>query len=824
MVHCRARAHRRIVQSNYGGIGLIDGNSSAWKTFATLLLLAATATAAAQTTPSKKKHAATTHTATTHAPAASHRAGRKPTHGRSTRGAPASAHAARTTAKGRHGHASQQAPETAESRRLHAAFVASSSLRPMAQQLVLTRSSAAYAGVSAYAGAHPGDAGSAAELALGHAYMLDRRFPEAEAAFQKAGLHDAALADYADYLGAQAAVNANRPAEAAPLLEHFADRHPGSLFLPSAPVLLAKAYLVANNPQDALKVLAPLETQLNASPSIEAIPVHAPTNLDLRLTLAKAYQAAGNAGKAAPLYRGIYLGAPVSSEAATAQQQLQAMNVPLTPAERKEHADALFDAKQYGEAANEYHSLERSDAGLNQADKDALQIYAAVCDLRLKRLGRGDVERLPVTNDDTAALRLYLQAELERSDNNPAGQDDLVRQLLDRYPSSRWTEEALYSAGNNHLIHHDAQQAADDFSALVQHFPHSVYAPGGHWKAAWMNYRLHRWPDAARLMDEQITTFPGSAEIPGALYWRGRLFEDIEHNAPQALNYYKALNATYVNTYYAMLARQRIAAIGQVTATDPAPALAAVHSLDNYNLIDSLPDNDIHLIKARLLANAALNEYIRPEIMLSPTANEWGALAEAEIYQSFGETTRALQAMKRSGIPFLSLPVTDVPQAYWHILFPEPYWGALTADAQASGLDPYLVASLIRQESEFNAGVVSRANAYGLMQLLPSTGKSIAKKNGERHFATNELLDPTENLKLGTIDLRRSIDHWDGQVEYALAAYNAGDTPVKAWIAQGGYRDIPEWVESIPYTETREYVQAIVRNRELYRAVYGGKQ
>jgi soluble lytic murein transglycosylase len=321
-------------------------------------------------------------------------------------------------------------------------------------------------------------------------------------------------------------------------------------------------------------------------------------------------------------------------------------------------------------------------------------------------------------------------------------------------------------------------------------------------------------------MDEQITQYPAGSQIPGALYWRARLYEDVEHNYGQALNYYNQLNTSYVNTYYAILARERIAQLGPRPEAPPAPALAAVPVVDDPELTDVLPENDPHLIKARLLANAALNEYIRPEIQLSETSNQWGAFAEAQIYQSFGENTRALQAMKRSKIPFLSFQIKDVPMAYWELLLPRPYWTTLESDARANGVDPYLVAALIRQESEFNPGAVSRMNAYGLMQLLPSVGKELSKKDGQRHFKTNDLLDPTINLQLGTQDLRKSIDRYGGQVDYALAAYNAGDSPVHQWMSVNNYKDIAEWVESIPYTETREYVQAIVRNRELYRAVY----
>jgi soluble lytic murein transglycosylase len=704
---------------------------------------------------------------------------------------------------------------TPESRRLHEAFMASAQLRPMAQQLVLTRSAAAYDGVIAYAGSHPGEAAAAANLALGHAYMLDRRYPEAESAFRKVDARGSALADYAEYLAAQAAVKGNRPQDALPLLDHFAERHPGSLFAPDAPVLLATAYIAGGDAGSAIRTLEPLRSGDIGS------------HVGFRLALAQSYQAGGKSAQAATLYRGIYLGDPLSPEATTAKANLAALGSPLTPAEQKQHADAMFNAKQYGQAATEYRELQKNGKDLSQADRDALEIYAAVCDLRLKRLTLSDVARLPVTGDDSAALKMYLQSELARNMGDMSEQDSLVQQMVTRYPQSRWLEEALNSGGNMYLLKQDRPHAIADYTTLVQHFPHSIYAPVAHWHAAWLSYRLRRYPDAARLMDEQIANYPGTEDIPGALYWRGRLYEDEEHNVGQALNYYNALSNAYANSYYAILARQRIAVIAGLpskpAAAPPAPVLASVRPLDDPQLTDALPENDPHLIKARLLANAALNEYIRPEIQLSATSAQWGALAEAEIYESFGENTRALQAMKRSKIPFFSLPVAEVPIAYWQLVFPRPYWAELSADAQANGLDPYLVAALIRQESEFDPQAVSRANAVGLMQLLPSVGKSLAKKQGERHFSANELLDPATNLRLGTADLRQSINRYSGQIEYALAAYNAGDTPVHQWIALNDYKDVPEWVESIPYTETRGYVQSILRNREVYRAVYSGR-
>jgi len=699
-------------------------------------------------------------------------------------------------------------PPTARSIKLTSAFLASAQLRPMAQQLASTRSPAAYAGVLGYAQSHPGEAAAAAYLSLGHAYMQDHRYPEAAANLVQAKRSGEALDDYADYLGAQAAIQAGRGADAYALLDHFADRYPDSIFVATAAVLLADAHLQQNDPRGALAVLQPLIDTPEANET------------DFQYALGRAYQLSGDIARAASVFRRLYAEKPLAYEAAEAAAQLQAMGFPLSAAERKTHADVLFNAKRYGDASAEYNAIGKNNPQLSPADRDALTIYASVCDFKLKQLSRHDVEKLPDTADDTAALKLYMLAELSRDEDDRAGHDALIAQMVQRFPTSRWLEEALYSGGNMYLLKHDAKQAIYHYSTLVGMFPRSTYAPSAHWRAAWLNYRTRSYPEAARLMDEQIVNYAGGSEIPAALYWRGRIYEDEEHNFPQAVNYYRRLSDIYPDYYYANLARERLTVLGAQATMPPALALAAAQKAPDTELTGELPENDIHLIKARLLANAALNEYIGPEIHASPTSDQWGALAQAEIFVSFGEYTRALQSMKHSGVSFFTRPMAEVPDIYWHLLFPQPYWKELVDDSGNNGLDPYLVASLIRQESEFNAGAVSRANAYGLMQLLPSVGKSSAKKDGIKHFTAAQLLDPSINLELGTTNLRQVLDRFGGQVEYALAAYNAGDTPVRQWLATNDYKDIPEFVESIPYSETRDYVQAILRNREMYRALY----
>jgi soluble lytic murein transglycosylase len=698
-------------------------------------------------------------------------------------------------------------PPTIQSRKLTNAFMASSQLRPMAQQLYTQRSSTSYAAVKAYAEAHSGEAAGAAYLALGHVLQAEHKYLDAVAAYKKASQTGSALNDFSEYLTAQSLIQAGDLVGATAILGDFRSKYPQSIFFSTVPVTLAGIYLQQNAPEQALRTLESVTTKVELNRS------------DYQYELARANQLMGHSGAAVALYKSLFIHFPLSPEAELARTQLQQLKAPPGPKEQKARADAFFEAKRYTEAATEYKNI-ANDPTLNEADRNDLQIYLALCDFKLKKLSKQETTELPDTNGDSAALKSYLLAEQLRSENNIEGHRAILRDMVMRFPESRWLEEALYSGGNMCLLKGDASQAIWHYSLLYEHFPRSIYAPSSHWRSAWLQYRLHNYPQAARLMEEHIRLYPESQEVSSALYWRGRIYEEQERDPERAKGYYQVLSDTYCNYYYALLARRRLAALEKVSTKEPASILDALVPQNPPELMSSLPENDTHLIKARLLANAGLNEFIAPEIQASPTRAQWGALAQAEIYSSFGETIRSIQTLKRSGIPFFSMHLGGVPSEYWRLLFPLPYQDAITTNAQHNGIDPYLIASLIRQESEFNPSAVSYANAYGLMQLIFPTARVLARQQGIRAFQTESLFDPIVNIQLGTINLKQLLDRFGDQVEYTLAAYNAGDTVVRRWMSSNDYRDIAEFIESIPYTQTREYVEAIIRNRELYRQLY----
>ena len=662
----------------------------------------------------------------------------------------------------------------------------------MAQQLANLRTPEAYAGVTAYARKHTGEAAAAAYLALGHAYLLDKRYPDAEASLRQARLAGQELADYADFLDAQASHQAGDDAAAETLLRGFADKYPDSIFDVQAPELEANVLLALKNASGAQRVLA------------QAKGLAAEDRTGFQLATGQVELALGEREAAARTFKQLLMSHPLSQDSQVARARLTELGAEatLTPAELRSLGDAFYSGGRSSEAAEQYRALLRMP-GLSANERNTIAVAAAACDLKLKRLTPAQVQGLADTSDENGARRLYLLMELARNRDDSADQQRIVTEMENRFPASPWLAEALFSSGNMYMLKKDYATAVEYYRYLAAHFPSSKNAAAAHWRAGWLSYRQRLYPEATRLFDEQIRLYPAAAETVGALYWRGRLYETQEHTPAQAAANYRAIVRAYQHYFYAQMSRMRLSSLGNTQAVS-SPQLDRLQPMVQPVLVESFPAESPHLARARLLANAGLSEYIAQEIAADPNSSSWSALAEAQIYASYGETFRAMRALKRALPSAATAPVKSIPLVYWRILFPEPWWDTIKAESAKNNLDPYLVASLIRQESEFNPSVVSYANAWGLMQLLPSVGKSLARQEGMSHFQTFQLLDPETNIRLGTKYLRQMMDRFGGVQEYALAAYNAGDSRVADWEAAGPYQGMDEFVESITFKHTRE--------------------
>ena len=678
----------------------------------------------------------------------------------------------------------------------------------MAQQLLQDRTPAGYAGVEAYARRHAKeDAGALAWLVVGYAHVLDHDYAKAIDPLNRAKPHAGDLGDYVTYYLASSYLQMGRSAEAGTALADFNKNYPDSLLIKDAHVVYAGALVAEGRAPDAAALL---EKDRD------------PARADVELGLGRAYAAMGQTAKAAAALRNVYYKMPASPEADTANAELKKLNgLPPVPfADRRARADLLAKSKRNADAATEYRDLLDE---VPQQDRPSIELALASA---LQKSGRNkDAKQIlggVPDSPDVVAQKLFLLGEVARATDDQDGFLSLQAQLRQIAPDSTWMEQSLLATGNMYLVKKDYDHAIDAYRELQQRFPNGNRASYAHWKVAWLSLRQGRNEEAKQEFERQIALYPASNEVPAALYWRARLAE--EDNEPaKARAYYNKLSDRFRNFYYAELARRRLKVLAP---TDPVEyaILDRVPPLNTSGKIEpeEPPADDLRVQKAQLLENGGLVDFAVREIQAASTeqGGNWVAAETARLYQDSGRYDRAIEVMKRTVPNYFAVDVPELPRSYWEALFPKAYWVDLKKFSTENGLDPYLVASLIRQESEFNPNAISRANAVGLMQLLPTTGKKVAKEAKLYHFNASQLYTPAVNLQLGTRYFKSMVDKF-GSFEYALAAYNAGSDRVEDWLAQGKYRDPQEFVESIPFTETREYVQAILRNANVYKQLYG---
>ncbi len=287
-----------------------------------------------------------------------------------------------------------------------------------------------------------------------------------------------------------------------------------------------------------------------------------------------------------------------------------------------------------------------------------------------------------------------------------------------------------------------------------------------------------------------------------AYFWEGRAAEAGGDTAMAALYYQKG--AAYSDTYYGQLAHTHISQTPVLHLPDasvPADVVRAkIEDTEMTRAIRVLADlGEEHLL--RLFANA----YVGPE----PDAASASRLAQLMVDLGYPEV--AVRAAKQAGYGGVSLlnysfPVVNVP----------PYKG------EGAAPETPLVLALIRQETEFDPNAVSGAGALGIMQVMPATGKKMARIAGIAYDEHSLLYDTTYNMQLGMGELQHQLDNWGGSYILAIAAYNAGPTNVRRWIKQFGDPRDPgvdpvDWIESIPFGETRNYVQRVIENMQVYR-------
>ena len=645
-----------------------------------------------------------------------------------------------------------------------------------------------------------------------------KQFPDAILHFQAARSGLPKLADYTAYYLAAARTETGDPAAAARDAATVRSAPLRSPLAGKSMALEARGLAASGAAQEAIRMLREHYAELPQP--------------DGDLTLATAYEAARDLPQAVAYYQRVYYLYPAGEQATRAAAALLTLQGSMgasypapAPQAMIERGNQFLAHKEYARARAEFQALvpqlngpERDQArvGIGAADYLAGETAAAYSYLRALDVSQGEAD----------AQRLFYLVECARKLKDDDQILDAVRKLNQHYGNSAWRGKALISAASYFLVANQREKYVPLYKAFYKAFPDQPQAAACHWRVTWDAY-LHRARDAQDLLREHLEKYPGHPSASAALYFLGRLAESDKDSAA-ARTFWGRLAELFPNYYYGILARERLTQPG-IGAAGPSPKTAqmleAIPFPARKPVAVGRPDaeTNLRIARARLLKSAGLPALAAAELRFGVRHDGQSYLLAMELARIAATPHERLHNIKSAAPEYLSLSLTEAPPEFWELLFPLPYEKELVRSARQQNLDPYMVAALVRQESEFNPQALSAKHAYGLTQVEPSTGRALARRAGVRRFSNRSLFQPATNLKLGTLYLRGLLDRWGGKWEQALASYNAGNARVKDWVVWNTYREPAEFVESIPFTETREYVEAVLRNAAVYRQLYGSR-
>jgi soluble lytic murein transglycosylase len=687
---------------------------------------------------------------------------------------------------------------------------AQSELASLARNLH-TATPGAYDKLSAFAGKNASNVwGSRAALALGYEDYTKNRLPQAMNWLGKAK-NDPLLHEYVLYWSAQGKRAQKNMAGALADLQTFQQEYPNSAMR-----------------EQFLEVYVPtaLETG-HANDAIEALNPYAPTNTRPALLLlrAQAYKAAHQLPRAAKDYQTLYYKYPLSDEAKAAATTLPLVGRELgkeyvapTAEMQEQRAQILFDAHKWKEARAEFEKV------LTMVHDPANQKYQRaqlrVAQVKIRPNGPPSILASVTTpNPEIDAERLFGLSQAYRTVKNEGAMLSTLESIVQKYPHSVWSEEALMAGGNYYWVLMDRTKAVSYYQRLFDAFPDGKNAYNAEWRIAWVAF-LNKQADADQRLTNFLTKYPVSANAVDALYWLGRSAER-SGNAGHARSYYEKAIQRFPQTYFAHAAAGRLKLLGP--GPEDAPEfLAKIPPPPTLRPFDEpVPESAAdRWAKAQALRIIAFDASAELELKNAyfATSSPRFLLEAAQAAFDQGHYAAGMSYGRIILPSFESRQIADAPMAVWKILYPLPYESALRREAARNDFDPMFAAGLIRQESTFQADIVSYANAIGLMQVLPKTGKLLARQLKIR-YSKQLLYDANYNLQVGMLYIANLVK-LTGAPEYAAAAYNAGEDRIALWKAERNYEEIPELVESIPFTQTREYVQIVLRNAAVYRMIY----
>lgn len=621
------------------------------------------------------------------------------------------------------------------------------------------------------------------------------------------------LADYALWLRGRALQNAGNHAEAKAVFAKLIADHPSSLRATGSKLLWAESAIQSG---DASKVSAYLAEQIAAHDTAAL------------LITAKAYESLADQPNAVAFYRRAYFYGAGTDAAKEAELKLTALAQPLEPSNAEEvtaRAEKLYAAKNWSEAAVAFTTLATNFAGALGAD---LNLKRLVTHVNAKQMPAAQYAFVGVPANSPRKEQAYYELVTGYAKNKlwPDARRT-AEEMRNAFPNGKLTPKAWVDAG---IAARDAKNKGEEqyfLGAALANYPNAVEVASAQFELAWLAHESSDYARSSQLFIEHLARYvdKDTTNRGKAGYWAARDSQRAGKTA-EACALYDAVIYRYSANWYGYQAQQRVAAMSCPAGArlDPLVAKAAAN-LKTVTVAPetSGPDELARAEKSDELSTIGLFDWAIDELneakktaQNSPKIN----MALARHYRFKGDNVNALLALAKSYPDYSQMFPEEMGRDEWEIFYPHVAWDQITAWAKNRNLDLYQVAGLIRQESVFNPRAKSHANAYGLMQLILPTARTVARKYGATvNLASPEpLYQPALNIELGTGYMRDQFDKF-GRIEYVAVAYNAGPGRVPQWRATLPI-EMDEFVEAIPFKETKGYVQGVIRNSAQYRRLY----
>jgi soluble lytic murein transglycosylase len=508
-------------------------------------------------------------------------------------------------------------------------------------------------------------------------------------------------------------------------------------------------------------------------------------------SLGQALEKEGKYAEAVNTYKQVWVDFPETNSSLSAKKEaLQlgtAQGVPFVPTESDylQRADTLYKLSRWSSAVQNYKMVStlstdaRTRMGIAMVNSGLLN----------------EAER--VLSGINSPESLFWRAKLKSKQGLDSEASSLYARILVQYPSSELAPEGLYNAGRLYQINNDYKNAIRTYDILIKTYPKNQYAEDGAWYLGWIYFRKGMYREALATFSA-FTNSSSSYNAANAMYWKAKTLEK-EGRKEEAMAEYMKLAGMTTPSYQSYLAQKKTGFTPEYPhispeATQLNPAAAARKQKAEYLIRLGLPgDARLEIEKMEALAKTQ-EEFIAISLLYSKVDDYYNSI---KVAQDIG-----------------------LPQANT-LSFPRGYKDIVASYAKKYGVDEYLVYSVIREESRFRKDVVSPADAVGLMQLIPPTAKRVANQIGITGFTTEMLTIPRINIEMGIYYLKQVLDKFNGDVELALASYNAGPSRAADWKVDFYGLDKDEFVEEIPFRETRNYIRRILRSYGAYKAIYG---